>query len=157
MSSSGLPGTTETRTCWSKSTKRVTKIFNGQEHLTQEKRLRNMKLFSLEKRRLTLIFIPFWYKYLKGGSKEDGARLFSVFPSERTRHHGGRLKHRKFCLSKKILFFYCEGDQTLWLNLILQRDCAVSITGDTQDPTGHSPRQPALADCCEHRAGQDNL
>ena len=39
------------------------------------------------------------YKYLKGGCKEDGARLFPVVPSDRTRGNGHTLKHKKCCLN----------------------------------------------------------
>jgi len=45
------------------------------------------------------------YKHLKGGCKEDGARLYSVVPRERTRSNGHRLKHRRFPLNiRKHLF-----------------------------------------------------
>jgi len=45
------------------------------------------------------------YKYLQGGWQEDGARLFSVVPSDRTRGDGHKLKHRKFQLNTRKNFF----------------------------------------------------
>ena len=44
-------------------------------------------------------------KYLQGGGQEDGPRLCSVVPSDRTRGNGHKLKQRKLQLNPRKNFF----------------------------------------------------
>jgi len=63
-----------------------------------------MGLFSLEKRKLR----GESYQYiqnLKRGCKEEGARFFSVVPSDRTRGNGHKVKHGRFPWNIQKNFF----------------------------------------------------
>lgn len=52
------------------------------------------------------------YKYLMGGSKQEGTSVFSVVPDGRTRSNGHKLKYRKVHLNiRKNVYF--DSGQTL--------------------------------------------
>ncbi|KAJ7397058.1 hypothetical protein BTVI_138953 [Pitangus sulphuratus] len=83
---------------------RATKVASrGQEHLSYEERLQELDLFSLEKRRLRGDLFNI-YEYLKDGYQEDGAKVFSVVPNNRTRNNGHKVKYKKFHLNMRKNF-----------------------------------------------------
>ena len=74
------------------------------EHLVYEERLRDLGLFSLEKRRLRGRLISA-HKYLEDRSQMHGTGIFLAVPSNRTKDNGHNPKHRKFHLNMRKNFF----------------------------------------------------
>jgi len=84
--------------------RRATKMIRGLEHLYYEDRMRQLGLFSLEKRRLQGDLLAA-FQYLRRAYRKDEENTFSRACCNKTRSNGFKLKEGRFRIDIRKKFF----------------------------------------------------
>jgi len=79
-------------------------MIQGLEHLSYEEGLKELGLFSLEKRRLQGDLVAA-FQYLKGAYRKDGENIFNRACCDRTRSNGFKRREGRFRLDIRRKFF----------------------------------------------------
>jgi len=108
-------------------------MIQGLVYLSCEERLRQLGLFSLEKRRLRGE-LRAAFQYLKGTYRKDGEDIFSRACCCRTKSNGFKLREGRFRLDVQKIFFYHEDGETL--EHFAQRGSGGPIPGNIQSQVG---------------------
>lgn len=145
-----VPSTGETGTYWTESTKGPQGILS--DWITGRVwRGWELGLSSLQQRMLRGILSE-WINPWWGGVEvmEPGSSRWCSVTGHRTMGTSGNTRNST---SEKKL--YCEGDWTL--GQASQRDCGVSILGNTQNPSGRSPERPAVVNLALKRGLDESI
>ena len=125
--------------------RRATKIITGMECLPYEDGLRELGLFSLEKRRLQGDLIVA-FQYLKGAYTKAEEGLFIRACSNRTSGNGFKLEKGRLRLEIRKKFFTVSGVR-LWKRLTSEV-VNVPLSGSIQGQAEWCFEQPGLEGAC---------
>ncbi|CAM5107583.1 unnamed protein product [Eretmochelys imbricata] len=107
--------------------RRATRMIQGMEDLSYERRLKELGLFSLTKRRLRGDMIAL-YKYIRGINTGEGEELFKLGTNVDTRTNGYKLATRKFRLEIRRRFLTIRGVK-FWNSLPREAGGAKDLSG----------------------------
>jgi len=124
--------------------RRAKKMIRGLEYLSYKDRLRELGLFSLEKRRPQDDLIAA-FQYLKGAYRKDGEGLFTRVCRDRTSGNGSKLKEGRFILIRyeEEILHHEVGEA---LKQVAQRSCGCPLPESVQGQVGWSSEQPGLVE-----------